>query len=435
MLRKMKFALAERVQRSHRAWIERLSTELDGVYDLVFHVFGEEELSISILQKILRAARNRGRNEIYQKYLRLWIFRITAEVISATYGKFLHEHPSLDGVPFGFLSLEEKLVLFLHEREGMNYRDISSVLQVPESRVGRCVTYGREKIIRVLWPDQDALTSELTLLDRVQMNCQMDGESSTGEPKAVQEYIQRLAKVRAHLTSLPEKAFWEIEGSIRVEKLLPLLRNRQFSRWKSLPWQYKMGAEAAALAFVGIFAVIVLPWTLSNINTDALWGGRYSEIFVSKNDAFDGAPKLPEISTDRLLASSTEKTEDASIVAKDEFADMDFPPGDSYEMGSAPLAPSRQQAAVYRLIVQSPSPQDLIASVREILAKKNVKEREGSGKIMPRGVYFDGITDVGTYPKVLQEIQKLGETKAYSNPDKTRSSSEHARLIIWLQQI
>ena len=54
---------------------------------------------------------------------------------------------------------------------------------------------------------------------------------------------------------------------------------------------------------------------------------------------------------------------------------------------------------------------------------------------MPGGVYFDGLTSVGAYPQLLQEIQKMGTTKTYSNPEQTKNPAEKARLIVWVQQI
>jgi hypothetical protein len=87
------------------------------------------------------------------------------------------------------------------------------------------------------------------------------------------------------------------------------------------------------------------------------------------------------------------------------------------------------------MIVQSPSPRDLIPQVRKLFMSRNVKERESSGRAMPGGVYFDGITTIGSYPEILREIEKLGNTKTYSNQGQKRNPTERARVIVWVQQI
>ena len=133
-----------------------------------------------------------------------------------------------------------------------------------------------------------------------------------------------------------------------------------------------------------------------------------------------------------MLFRST--VEDHSAAEQDEFADMEFPSGDGAEYGTAPLAPSRQSATVYRLIVQSPAPQELIPHVRTLFAEKQVRERESSGRVMPGGVYFDGVTSVGAYPQILQAMQKLGQTKTYSSGG-AKNPNERARVIVWVQQI
>jgi hypothetical protein len=161
--------------------------------------------------------------------------------------------------------------------------------------------------------------------------------------------------------------------------------------------------------------------------------GRFAQVLEVESQA--QAPDLRGITTDRLLAAAEGESELAAPPEKDEFADVEFPSGDGYEAGSAPLAPSRQSAAVYRLIVQSPSPQDLIPHVRSLFTQGNVRERENSGRTMPGGVYFDGITSVGAYPQLLNEIRTLGQTKTYSNPNASRNPNERARVIVWVQQI
>ena len=151
----------------------------------------------------------------------------------------------------------------------------------------------------------------------------------------------------------------------------------------------------------------------------------------------DEERELPTINAERLLASTDLAEQEMSGKAeeKDEFADITFPSGDAYETGAAPLAPSRQSAAVFRLIVQSPNPRDLIPEMKRLFSEEKVRERESSGRVMPGGVYFDGVTSVGSYAGLLGQIKKLGITKTYSNPSNGRSPEERARLIVWIQQI
>jgi hypothetical protein len=42
---------------------------------------------------------------------------------------------------------------------------------------------------------------------------------------------------------------------------------------------------------------------------------------------------------------------------------------------------------------------------------------------------------VGNYPLIVQEIEKLGQTKTYSHPGATKNPNDRARVIVWVQQI
>lgn len=233
---------------------------------------------------------------------------------------------------------------------------------------------------------------------------------------------------------LPRAKFQNVEQSIRNHRILPILGNSERISWHQLSWQYKLGVEASVLGFVGLLAVLVLPWAFSKVNADAVLAGRFSDLLIPAQ-AEQQIADSDGVSPDRILASVHPVDTAAEIAETDEFADMDFPSGDSYELGTAPLAPSRQSAAVYRLIVQSSSPKDLIPRVRGLFAQGNVRERESSGRVMPGGVFFDGVTNVGSYPQLVQEIRKLGETKTYSHPGRARNPNDRARVIVWVQQI
>ncbi|MGE3263441.1 MAG: hypothetical protein AB7K68_16810 [Bacteriovoracia bacterium] len=430
MVEKLRNAVGGRVQKNREALLQRLEGELDGVYDFIYQVFAEEETAVKILRNTLRSAVRRAKNEQYERYLRLWAFRIAVENIRPAYRRFLSERLPNQKVPLECLALEEKLALFLHDRAGLTGEEISGVLQVQVGKVGRLLTYAREKAARELlgiaWPASEILA----LRERVALNQALDLGAEKGTPKT---YFSVMRQVQEMVRGLPARRFAEIESSVRSQQLNPILGRSAGVRWQDLSWQYKLGLEASFLGFVGLFAVVVLPWALSRVNVNAFVEGRFAQVLEVESQARNG-PDLRGITTDRLLASEGENDSSAAT-EKDEFAEMDFPSGDGYEAGASPVAPSKQNAAVYRLIVQSPSPQDLIPHVRSVFAQKNVRERDNSGRSMPGGVYFDGITSVGAYPQILQQIQGMGQTKTYSNPGASRNPNERARVIVWVQQI
>lgn len=424
MVKTLSTAVRARAGKPREALLRRIEGQLDLVYDFVFQIFGDEEVSLEVLERTLKKAQRRSKTENYEKYLKIWLLRLTVESVVKVYPRFLSEQLPGQEVPFAHLNLEEKLVLLLRERVGLLPEETASVLQSPVGRIGRSFTYAREKVAK----QQFGLQAELhhPLRERISWN-----QTSSG-PVA---YVEKVQLVSDLLRILPQKKFIEIERSVRQNKLLPLLSKPEFVRWRDLSWQYKLGLEASLLGVVGLFAVVVLPWMISQVNFSAIAEGRFTEVFQVESVAQEPVV-LQEITAERLLASVDTPESEPVEAEQDEFANVDFPSGDSYEVGTAPLAPSRQAAAVYRLIVQSTSPKDLIPEVRALFAKKNVKEREGSGRLMPGGVYFDGITSVGNYPSIVQEIRGLGlEAKTYSNPGASKNPNERARVIVWVQQI
>lgn len=431
MVQSFKKALHKRSEKNQQALLNRLEGELDGIYDLIHQVFAEESTSLQVLQSTLRKAMRRSSKENYEKYLRLWIFRLTVESIQRRYPRFLSERLEDQNISFDYLSLEEKLVLFLHDRTKLQYEEIAAVMQIPVGRVGRSLTYAREKVAKELdvsWAEE----TTQTLIQRVNLNRAFDHQGSVAADN--RNYLNMVAKVRDQVCEIPGKRFSEIERSIRVNQILPILGRSDVVGWTELPWQYKLGLEASVLGLVGLLAVVVMPWAFSKINATAMVEGRFAEVFQMNQSAMS-APELEEVTADRVLASS-EGADAEALQEPDEFANTEFPSGDSYEGGAAPAAPSKQQAAVYRLIVQSPSPKELIPYVRTLFAQQEVKEKNSSGRVMPGGVYFDGITTVAAYPQILSEMQKTGLTfKTYSNPTNKNHPNERARVIVWVQQI
>lgn len=423
MVQQFKNAVNRRSERSRDALLQRLEGELDGIYDLIYQMCADEAHSLAVLERVLRRATALSKSERYERYLRLWVLGITVDSIQRSYPRFLAERSEGEEVPFEALSLEEKLVLFLHDRAGLNYEEIAGVTQFPVGRVGRSLAYAREKVAQEILGKRWEGT--FALRERQSWNRSLEGGPSA--------YIEAMNESRQYVSAIPARRFAAIESSVRQQKLLPLLGRTERVRWADLSWRYKLGLEASFLGAFGLFVVVVLPWTLSHVNADAFVEGRFAEIFQVETPA-EATAQLEEITADRLLAVSDNIEGEARSPENDEFADVEFPSGDSVEHGTAPIAPSRQTATVYRLIVQSPSPSELIPHVRTLFAEKNVRERDSSGRVMPGGVYFDGITSVGSYPLILKEMQKLGHTKTYSTGG-SRNPNERARVIVWVQQI
>ena len=424
-----------------------LQPYFDQLFDFLFQIYGNEEAAIDTLQVVLRRATRKFPREKYERYLVLWIFRLAVEVTTSRYANFVGEQADPKVVPYSFLTLEEKLALLLRDRVKLGFPEIAAAMQMPEGRVGRLLAYAREKTgEKILGADWRAKLSDspgcefVNLTARVAWNQTYGAEKSGSEEKnsAYAAYEQQIAAAIKHVDALQARRFVEIESSIRKSRLMPLLREPKSFRWTELSWKTKVGIEGLALALVGVLALVVFPWFVERIDQDAIREGRYTQIFHFHHS---GEREVHVISADRLLASAEEESvadrELSSIDEKDEFAQVDFPSGDFYESGAAPLAPSRQSAAVFRVIVQSSSPRDAIPQIRSVFEKMQVKERESSGKLMPGGVFFDGITDVGSYPSILKDIEdlKVGKTWHYSNVSQHRNPNERARLIVWVQQI
>lgn len=427
---------------SFEALYALLESHLDDVYDLICHVVPNESQTVEVLQSVLRKASRRYSKDNYQRYLGLWMMRLTVETIRKKYHRFLYEQES--NVPrevLDDLSLEERLVLLLRDRRNFTAEEIASVMAIPMGRVGRSLTYAREKVARQLlrmdwYRGQDSGASN-ALLTRVELNLAV-GEEAIVENSLHQDYIKSIEHVHNYVGTLKVKRFGEIENAIRLTKILPIFSRPASFRWVDLSWQYKLAIEAAVLGVVGLFAVVALPWLFSHLNQSAITEGRFADAF-SRPQLESFEKELEEISTDRLLASTQPSSGVSTAlpqenVQEDEFANFEFPSGDA-EHGAAPVAPSRQNAAVYRLIVQSSSPRDLMPKIKQVLADASVKERELSGKVMASGVFFDGVTSEGRYVGIKKAIENLAVTKSYSTHPTSRDPNERARIIVWIQQI
>lgn len=402
---------------------------LDELYDLIYQVYGQEEYAVAVLERVFRTARRRYRFDRLERYARLWILRITVECIQNRYRHFLSEQPHDYSPTLSPLSLEEKLCVLLQDRLSLSLDEIGALLQLQPGRVGRSIVYGREKLAEAL---DLPIRHDVPLTERIRLH------TSPGYYEG--GYHQVIEKPRAFVQALPKHTLQEVSKAVPLAELLALLSAPKELRWRDLSWKSKLAVETAAFALVGGLVVLALPWFISHINTNALMDGRFADVIQMPVEA-KVEPGSEAITADRLIASNEQSQSDSNLPneMKDEFSGIDFPSGDSYEVGSAPLAPSRQNAAVYRLIVQSPSPKEMIPLMRELFAAKKMHERESSGRAMPGGVYFDAVTTQGDYQtllKAVQQLKQVGKTQTYGTTSAQNiNPNERARVIIWVQQI
>lgn len=405
-------------------WLE---SHLDEIYDLIFQIFGHETRSIEFTQRFIRRASRRLQRDRYREHARLWLIRLAVETIQDHYGHFVNSLESGEAAPFGYLRLEEKLALLLRDRLNLSLEEIASAMQLTPGRAGLSLVYAREAIARKLL-DLD-WEETLHLQERVRRNVELNGEA---------EYDKVILASSHYISSLPRKRFGAIEHAIRVVKVLPTM-SPLGRKWSELPWQYKVAVEGSALAVMGMLALVVFPWVNSRLNTNAIMEGRFADAFTRPYAMpAEEIPLEDEVSTDRLLASAGEGATPAAQLEeefKDEFASEEFPMGEG-EMGQAPVAPSRQNSAIYRLILQSPNPQEIAEHMREVFASEQVRERNSSGRAVPGGVFFDGITTEAAFERIRAEAAKLGITQTYATHQPRRpASNERARVIVWIQQI
>lgn len=414
---------------------------LDQIYDLILQVYGDPETGLNVLQSIISTARRRYRFDRLEKYAQLWILRITVEKIQARYRRFLSEQESDYHPPLAPLSLEEQLCVLLHDRFGLNQKEMSAVLQLHAGRVARSLCYGHEKLASSLnyaYPND----LKLPLSERSKMQFALSGQNQE-MPDSLSAYAECMRKVQLDIQNLPAHGVSEFESKVPLSELVQMFTQKP--NWQSLSWKSKLAIESLGFVMVGAIAVIALPWLFSLVNTTAIWEGRFADMIRWEKQL--GAPEqsLPTkqeiISADRLIASkdSVESIAPPAAEVADDFSDYDFPSGDSVDFGSAPVAPSRQNANVYRLIVQSANPREMIPMMKEVFANRKVTERERSGNAMPGGVFFDGITTMKDYPTLLEDVRNLkqmGKTQSYGNANwQNRNPNERARVIIWVQQI
>jgi DNA-directed RNA polymerase specialized sigma24 family protein len=399
---------------------------LDELYDLIYQVFGQQDYSVALLEKAFRTARKRYRFDRLERYARLWILRITVECIQKSYNHFLSEQVHNYTPTLSPLSLEEKLCILLHDRLELSLTEIGALLQLQPGRVGRSIVYGREKWANAL---NISTQTDLPLTERIKLH-------TTFAP-CDSEYKQVIQQPRALLQNLPKHTLQEVNKVVPLAELLALLAAPKQLRWRDLSWKSKLTVETIGFALVGAIVVLALPWVISRINVTAIFEGRLADI-IQVHTEVAKEPEVETITADRLIASKDlNETESNLPEMKDEFSGIEFPSGDAYEAGSAPLAPSRQNAAVYRLIVQSASPKEMIPVMRQLFATKKIRERESSGRAMPGGVYFDALTTQGDYQHLLKAVQGLkqvGKTRTYGNTG-SQNPNERARVIIWVQQI
>jgi DNA-directed RNA polymerase specialized sigma24 family protein len=405
-------------QKEFLAFWER---QLPDLYDFVYQIFRDEETTLKILQRTYHRASFRFSRDSYDKYLQLWLLQIAVKKIQNEYKRFLTEQPEGYRPQFSALSLSERLVLLLSDRLALSTSEIASVMQSRPSRASMTLVYAREKLAQY-----DGFSEGLRFAARLKTNENLDGFPT--------HYAQCMRLVRRRVAELPKQPAPLAEYADAETKLMRFIEEVSKIHWSDLSWKYKLALETVGLAVVGLLAIVILPWMSSRINYNAILDGRFADALTVVHEE---SPEITwqEVTAERLLASADAAEHETKMAApKDEFANMEFP-SDDVEAGAAPLAPSRQNASVYRLILQSPSPTDMASQMRTIFSEEQVKERELSGSVMPGGVYFDGVTTEAAYSKIREAVVKLGSTATYANQYQKRRPDERARVIVWIQQI
>lgn len=406
------------------------------VHDFLFQLLGQAAVARELLNKVYRIARERFASEHYQRYARTWFLRLAVGCVREQLA--IWKRARIDvSLPLDFVSLDEAMVLLLRDRLGLTKREVAMVLEITEGAVETRLLNGREQGARRLlhWssPNPFSFTPRgqyRALKARIHVNRALDGEAvEAGEGEEVAAYRRGLEQVRQYFQALAAQPAPEVVYEPEVKKAKQKRRHR-ITNWRALPWHYKLGFECAAFALVGAVAVFVLPAFLVYYE-----GG---EMAFHKTPFVQPIlkPQVAEanITAGRGMAALAPNAQPYQPV-EDEFTYAEFPSGDNHLEGSAPLAPSRKGGAIYRLIVQSENPRELIPKIRSLFVASNVAERDRSGSMMPGGVYFDGVTTEDDYSKIFSALSSIAPTKPYQNQKRKGRGDERARVIIWVQQI
>ena len=404
----------------------------EDLYDFVFQILGEEESTAEVIEHVCKVARKRAKRNKFDQYARIWFFQIVTSELQSRFEKWGRDFEDLSHLPLTKLTIEERFVLMLRDRVELSRNEISCVLQLSEGAVEMRLMSAREKLAkRILnWPSCNPFSfasqgNNHSLKVRLAAQRYTDGELKVlpaGEE--VRVYSEGMQTVRKFVSSLDAP---EMGESVAMLTKNPF---QVHTSWRPLPWHYKFVLESFAFALVGTLAVFVMPSVLAYYNGDEAEMRRAQAVLPMSDDFVSPLPQPV-----RALASINADTAKALLERNNEFAGMDFPSGHYYRRGSAPLAPSRKKSSIYRLIVQSENPRDMVPKIKSLFRDSKVVERARSGRRMPGGVYFDGVTTEANYRKIRSEISRMGPTATYLNQKRKRKLHEPARVIIWVQQI
>jgi DNA-directed RNA polymerase specialized sigma24 family protein len=410
------------------------------LHDFIIQLVGKEEVAGELLKRVYSQARERFASEHYQKFARIWLLRITVQAVDAQMAEWRrHKTEGLE-LPLKFLSLDEAKILLLRERMSFSKKEIAMALEITEGAVQQRLMEARERAARHLlrWHSRNPFSfgargNYQSLKFRILVNRVIDGEAQPAEVSGDEVLLYRrgLEEVRAYFQALVKHAAPVIayeKSSDRVKQAKQQISGR-FS-WRALPWHYKLGFECTSFAVVGAMAVFVLPTFLS------YYGSNDGDSKRKPSQQMIMKPLAANAAMDLNRGPAFHSANDPSYrPVEDEFAYAEFPSGDNHLEGSAPVAPSRNGGAIYRLIVKSENPRELIPRIKTLFTEKNVTERDRSGSQMPGGVYFDAITTEDNYSNILTELSQIAPTKPYQNNRRKGRGDERARVIIWVQQI
>lgn len=410
-----------------------LKQEWQKIHDCFYLVYGErEDIVRDEHQEFVYFLLKHAQREKFEKYARIWLYRLLVEFITSRYHKVKRqfETESFDS-SLSSLRLDERLILILRDRLQFCCDDCAAILQITPWAVERRTFHGREQLARgmEIWSEDTHpfLTNpKLSSLHvRVVLNRYIDKDlpEEYRQLEPAVRYQQGIRSLREKIQAIPTCASATPLPDLK-NKRIPLWKkgaqDMQFS-WANTPWHYKLIIEGVGFALGGAFAVFILPVIL----------GFYNQNIITK------PPVIKQAAIEAEKNIEAAKFEFQATQQDDPFSEVEFPSGHEYHRGAAPLAPSRRKGNIYRLIVQSANPKDLIPQVQELFATAEVNENKQSGKMMPGGVYFDGITTEAKYANMEAAIKAMGRTRTFANRPRGRrvSSDAQARVIIWIQQI
>lgn len=410
------------------------------IFDLLLQLSHDQELARELLLKVYRSAKDRFPYEHYQKFARLWLLQIAVEHVREHFRPFQRRAGEKPAALLSVLEFSEAAALLLRERGNLARGEIAAVLRITEGGVDQRLMHSREKLAQLLerWPAPTPFSfrgfaGKGALRTRIRIHEALEGAGAAmPEGEETQIYLRGIEKARAAIVALPLLAAPEFEISKSIVKP-SLERIREGVQWSRLPWHAKLSLEFVAFAVVGAVAVFILPAFLSYFE-DPVGQARRMQAAVPVVKATTNSMPLMD-SGGRSPASASITRQPGAAMEADEFAYMDFPEGENYLEGSAPLAPSRKGGPIYRLIVQSENPKEMIPKIKSLFIASNAMERDHSGSSMPGGVYFDAVTTEADYSKILNSLTAIAPTKLYQNQKNRGRAQDRARVIIWVQQI